>query len=404
MKPAIIHLNIVGFMAGVASSLDKTLQGRPFVIIGTKGGRAIALDASPEAVKAGVFPDMTLSIAEKKITDLVTIPPNPEAYRRCNLAIESISSRYAPVYQSDTKGNWYLDITGTEGLFGPPVDCASRVIKEILEDTGLYPATAAASNKLLGKVATRTIRPTGLIHIREGDEAIFLSHQDINLLPGIGPSLKKTIAVTGFKEIGELASLSSSEALSLFGKQGVILRDMARGIDDSHVLQTGEEGTIEKRLTFERDVIDLEVLRGAIGYLGENAGLDMRRDKLGAGAIGLYVVYADGMEVYWEERFKRLIVLDEEIAKEAQKIFLKVTERRIRIRALAIALKKLKPLTWEPELFIPVEDDKERKVQAAADKVRNKYGVNAVTKGLVLAGSKASSPYPLKTLTYKKAL
>jgi DNA polymerase-4 len=220
---------------------------------------------------------MALALAERKATDLVTVDPDPAAYRNCSLAVEKIASRYAPAFQSDTRGNWYLDITGTTGLFGTPVDCASRVLKEIALDTGLYPAAATAGNKLVGKVATRTIRPTGLIHIRQGDEAVFLAHQDIRLLPGLGPSLLRTLAATGFREIGELAVLGDGEALALFGRRGLMLRDTARGMDDSRVFHTADgegPGPIERWLDFEEDVIDFEVIRGALAYLTENAGAD----------------------------------------------------------------------------------------------------------------------------------
>jgi DNA polymerase-4 len=221
------------------------------------------------------------------------------------------------------------------------VDCASRVLKEILADTGLCPATAAAGNKLMGKVATRTIRPTGLIHIRRGDEAAFLAHQDIRLLPGLGPSLLRTIAATGFREIGELAALGDGETLALFGRRGLLLRDTARGLDDSRVLHAGDgngPGPIERRLDFEEDVIEFEVIRGALGYLAENAGIAMRREKLGAGKILLMASYADGVMEQGEERGKRLLILDREIGEAAERLYKWIVKRRIRIRDLTLSL------------------------------------------------------------------
>jgi nucleotidyltransferase/DNA polymerase involved in DNA repair len=73
----------------------------------------VAADVSPEAIQAGVVPGMALALAERKATDLVTVDPDPAAYRNCSLAVEKIASRYTPAFQSDTRGNWYLDITGT---------------------------------------------------------------------------------------------------------------------------------------------------------------------------------------------------------------------------------------------------------------------------------------------------
>jgi DNA polymerase-4 len=259
-------------------------------------------------------------------------------------------------------------------------------LKDVYEDTGLYPATAAAVNKLVGKVATRVIRPSGLIAIRGGEEAGFPAHQDIRLLPGLGASLLRTMAVTGFREVGELAGLTDGEALALFGKRGRLLRDTARGIDDNPVYSGNKERNIEKRLDFEQDVIDFEVIRGGLEYLAENAGLDMRRDRLGAALVGLRVVYADGVEAGGEERGKRLFVLDRDIGAGAERLYRRIVTRRIRIRSMVLTLGGLKPLGWEPDLFVPEGEEKLRRVQEAADRVRGRYGVNAVTKGMVLAG------------------
>jgi DNA polymerase-4 len=121
--------------------------------------------------------------------------------------LEKIASMYAPAFENDTNGNLYLDLTGTTGLFGPPADCTSRILREIFEKTGIRPAAAVAENKLVCKAASRVIRPVGLIQIQYGTETAFLAHQDIRLLPGIGPKLLRTAEVTGIREIGEIASL-----------------------------------------------------------------------------------------------------------------------------------------------------------------------------------------------------
>jgi DNA polymerase-4 len=310
--------------------------------------------------------------------------------------------RYSPVFQNDSRENWYLDITGTAGLFGVPADCASRILKEVLTDTGLCPATAAAGNKLVGKVATRAIRLMGLIRIRQGDEAAFLARQDIRLLPGLGPSLLRTIAAAGFWEIGELAALRDGEALALFGRRGLLLQNTAQGMDDSRVLHT-EGGKspepIEWRLEFEEAAIDFKIIRGALEYLAENAGIAMRREKLGAGKLSLGAAYADGIVEQGEERRKRLLILDREIGEAAERVYTRTVNRRIRIRGLTLTLGDLRPLGWEPDLFVPEGEDRRRRIQGAADMVKTRYGVHALTTGLVLTASKrgaglalASSP------------
>jgi len=97
---------------------------------------------------------MAQAAAEKLVSDLIVLPPDFAAYTAMNKEIERVVSMYAPAWENDCSGNLYLDITGTAGLFGPPADCSSRILREIGERTELKPAAAVACNKLVSKVVT----------------------------------------------------------------------------------------------------------------------------------------------------------------------------------------------------------------------------------------------------------
>ena len=376
----------MGFKAAVAAAKDKSLLGRPYVVVGATGSRSLTMDCSPEAIKQGVTPGMALSAAEKRIKDLVILPIDFPAYELMNSELERIASQYAPVWENDQAGNLYLDITGTTGLFGPPVDCSTRILRDIFEQAIIRPAAAVACNKLVSKVATRTIRPTGLIQVQNGTEAEFLAHQDIRILPGMGAGLLRTAAITGIREIGEVAALSVNEAFSIFGKQGPLLRNMAQGIDSSRVEARRMERRITQQADFNEDIIDSIVIRGAIEALAEQGGLIMRRDKLGATIISLLVLYADGVKVKGKEKLQRPCVLDRDIAATAERIYNKIASRRLRIRSLGLSLEGLVLLGYEPDLFEP--ETANCKLQEAIDKIQNRYGAGKITRGLVLLASK----------------
>ncbi|MDR0472380.1 MAG: DNA polymerase [Treponema sp.] len=385
---SIVHLNIVGFKAAVAAVKDNSLRGRPYVIAGATGGRSLALDCSPEAIREGITPGMALAVAERRVKGLMGLPPDVPAYEIMNKEIERVASLYAPGWENDRAGNLYLDITGTTGLFGPPSDCSSRILREMIDHAELRPAAAVACNKLVSKVATRTIRPTGLIQIQNGTEAEFMCHQDIRILPGMGPGLLRTAEITGIREIGEVAALSVTEAQAIFGKQGPLLRSMAQGIDGSRVEEQSGERRITQQADFDEDVVDETAIRGAIEALAENGGLIMRRDKLGATNISLVAVYADGVRTEGREKLRRPCVLDSDIASIAEKIFNKAAVRRIRIRSLGLCLEGLTPLGYEPDLFELETETANRKLQEAIDKIQNRYGVSKISRGQVLAASK----------------
>jgi DNA polymerase-4 len=356
------------------------------VIAGGTGGRAVAWDVSPEAIRQQIKPGMALSAVQRLVKDLTVLAPNPAAYQKANKAIETVISRFAPAWQNDGCGNLYLDITGTRNLFGPPTDCICHIQNEIIDSLGIGAAAAAATNKLVSKVASRAIRPVGLIEVRPGNESAFLAHQNIALLPGMGPSLMRTVAVTGFKEIGEIAALADGEAAALFGKQGIALRDSALGIDNSPVAGMGQK-RIEKKADFSEDVIDEEIILGALASLVEYGGLEMRRDRLGASTVSLATIYNDGVEVCGKEKRKRLFVLDKDILAAANRIFQKSANRRIRVSSICLSLEDMAPLGYEPDLFEMLNETKEIRLQEAIDLIQGRYGAGAVMRGIVLAAS-----------------
>jgi len=386
-EQAIVHLNVIGFKAAVAAAKDNALRGRPLVIAGTAGGRAVALDCSREAVNGGITPGMTLADAEKLVKNLIVLPPDFAAYSAMNTEIEKVISAYAPAWENDCSGNLYLDITGTAGLFGAPADCSSRILREIGERTDLKPAAAVACNKLVSKVATRTIRPAGLIQIQRGTEADFLSRQDVRLLPGMGPGLLRTAAVTGIREIGEIAALSVNQVVSLFGKRGAALRDMALGIDNSGVTRGNAERRINARADFEEDVLDLSVIRGAIEALAEHCGFAMRRDRFGTTVIRLSAAYSDGVNVEKTEKVRRPRVLDRDISAVGESLYRNIASRRIRIRSVGLSLEGLTRLGYEPDLFDIEAETANKNLQEAVDRIQNKFGEGKITRGLVLAAS-----------------
>ena len=386
MERAIAHLNIVGFRAAVASLREPNLRGRPYVIAGGSGGRSVVWDLSPEALRQNIRPGMALAQANRMVRDLITVEPDPAGYGSVNRALESIIARYAPLWQNDGAGNIYLDITGTRRIFGSPADCVCHIQNEITEDVRIGAAAARAANKLVSKVASRAIRPEGFIEVRSGDEEAFLCHQNIALLPGLGPSLIKTIEVTGFREAGELAALTDGEAAALFGKKGTLLRDAARGIDNAPVL-TGRDRAIEKQADFAEDVIDETIIRGALAALTDDAGLQMRREKFGARFLSVTVTYSDGIEEKAFEKRKHLLVLDSEIMAAAEKLYKKAVTRRIRIRSIRLSLEDLLPLGYEPDLFEPCAPAGKRRLQEAVDSLQTRYGIGTVTRGIVLAAS-----------------
>ncbi len=387
-RASVVHLNVVDFQASIAAAKDRSLADKAFVVSGSAAARAVVLDVSRRAREEGLRQGMPLDAARRRVRDLLVLPADPLACGLADAAMERIAARYAPIVQNDSGGHFYLDLAGTSRLFGPYIDSAVRIRNEIRESLGFEPAAAVASNRLVAKVATRSIRPAGIACIREGDEASFLASQDAALLPGVGPAVSRVLSVAGLREIGALAALSDAEARSLFGARGVALRDAALGIDRSPVENGGlEERTVRRRLDFASDVMEWSVVRGALVALVEDAALELRRSLLAAGRVGVAVVYSDGVRKEAAERSKTPLLLDAELIGAAEKAYVRAADRRVRVRSLALLLSALAPAVREPDLFVPEGPSRLEKLQGSVDALRGRFGVASVTRAVALAAS-----------------
>jgi DNA polymerase-4 len=387
----VVHLNVIDFAAALAAVRDHCLADRAFVIAGSgaygaAGGRAVVLGLSSRAREEGLAAGMSLAEARRRVVDLVVVPPDPAACARACEEMDRLAARYSPLVQNDSGGHLYLDLAGTSRLFGPHIDCAVHLRNEIVETLGIEPTVAIARNKLVAKVATRSIRPSGIAGIRPGDEASFLAPQDALLLPGVGPSIARLLSVTGIREIGELAALSKAELLSLFGRRGLELRDAALGLDESPVAPGAlSERLVDRRLEFVEDMLEAPLVRGALISLVEDAGLELRKSLLAASRLRIALRFADGVLSRAEERSRAPLVLDAELIAAADRAFARAATRRVRLRAIELELAGLAPARREPDLFIPEGPTRLERLQEAVDASRKRFGPASVTRASAIA-------------------
>ncbi len=390
-RASVVHLNVVGFPSAVAAARDPAIADRPFVVAGKAAARAVVLDVSRRAVEAGLERGMPLAAAERRVRDLLVLPPDPASCAAANAAMERIAARYAPIVQNDAGGHLYLDLAGTTRLFGAHIDVAVRIKNEIVEAVGVTPALGVARNKLVAKIATRSIRPEGIALIRAGEETAFLDTQSALILPGVGAAVARALSVVGLFSIGEIAALSDSEALAFLGKRGLALRDAARGVDAAPVVQGRlAERVIRRRLEFAGDVLDASVIRGGLVAAAEDAGLELRKALLAASRVRVSVSYADGVRTEAEVRAGSPLALDSELIAAASRAYAKAGERRVRVRGLSCFLSGLSPAGRELDLFIPEASLRQERIQAAVDAARRRYGPSAVTRAVSLS---ATAPY-----------
>ena len=186
MDRSIIHLNVADFAVAVERAVDCRLKDRPVIIAPEGGARTAVYDMSEEAYLAGIRKGMRLRRAICLCKDAEVLPPHPDRYERAMRSLLQRALPYSPLIEiGDADGHLFLDATGTCRLFGPPLDVAWRMRRQVKNDLGLDPIWSVASNKLVAKVATRLVKPDGECMVAAGEEKSFLAPLPVGLVsPG----------------------------------------------------------------------------------------------------------------------------------------------------------------------------------------------------------------------------
>lgn len=380
MNREIVHINVSHFMTAVEETIEPRLHGRP-TVVATGAERSVIFDVSECAFLAGLRKGMFLRDARRLLRDFTIIEPKPLLYVKAQQALFETMTQFSPLIEQQERGHIFIDTTGTKRLFGPPSDLAARIRREVKRRLSLSPSTGHAANKLVAKVATRVVKPEGFASIPHGGEASFLSPQEVEILPGVGPKIAKSLNALGVDTLGILAGLTDYQITSVLGKNGTRLRLLAAGIDDTPVISGTHGPVIRIEQPFPEDSSDPDELSRRLFDAIEEGGLQVRLMNRGVCAMKLEIWYADGLSAAGSDQFVTPLVTDHALFAKAILNAGRIHTRRVRIKQLAITLSKLSGSVRQLDLFMPPEIEKEQRLQTALDTIRRKYDLHAVRYG-----------------------
>lgn len=385
MDRAIIHLNVADFAVAVERTIDRRLEGRPVIIAPQRAVRAAVYDMSEEAYRAGVRKGMPLPQAARRCRDARWLPPRPDRYEQAMRALLERALPYSPrIEAGDSDGHLFIDATGTGRLFGPPVDQAWRLQRQIRADLGLAPIWSLAANKLVAKVATRLVKPEGEYIVAAGEEQPFLAPLPLGLVPGIERDDLGRLREFNFTRVGEVADLHLAELQVPFGRRAISLYEAVRGIDPSPVLPVGETlPTVAADEEFPTDTNEADLLLAALYRLVERVGAELRRRRRAARRTAVFLDYADGVRCIRQTVARPASANDITLFATARKAFFLAWARRVRVRHLRLVCDRLVFPPAQLELF-PAEQrrhDRREGLIDTLDAVRRRFGREALRVG-----------------------
>ena len=250
----IIHADMDAFYASVEQRDDPQLRGKP-VIVAWKGNRSVVCAASYEARAFGARSAMPAVRAERLCPTAIFVAPDFTRYRAVSKHVREIFKRHTDLIEPLSLDEAYLDVTENKtGL--PTATLVARTIREqIRQELNLTASAGVAPNKFLAKLASDWKKPDGLFVIQPDEVDAFLLPLPVGRLPGVGKVTEEKLTKLGIKTVGELRSLDLAKLEPEFGRYGVRLYELARGVDEHQVVPDRPTKSISVEDTFQQDVL-----------------------------------------------------------------------------------------------------------------------------------------------------
>jgi DNA polymerase-4 len=273
----IVHVDMDAFYASVEQRDDPQLRGRP-VVVAWKGHRSVVCAASYEARKFGVRSAMPAISAERLCPDAIFVPPDFVRYKAASRAARDIFQRYTDLIEPLSLDEAYLDVTENKAGLSTATRVARAIREQILDELHLTASAGVAPNKFLAKIASDWRKPDGLFVIQPEEVETFLIPLPVGRIPGVGKVTEKRLEEIGVKTVGSLRLLESATLEERFGRYGMRLYELARGIDHNPVVSDRPTKSISAEDTFEKDIL-LEEMEPMIRRLAEKVWAASRRES-----------------------------------------------------------------------------------------------------------------------------
>ncbi len=362
------------FYASVEQADNSEYQGRPVIIGASPGHRGVVAACSYEARKFGVHSAMPISHAYSMCRDGIYLPVRMSRYQEVSRQIMAAFNDFTPDVIQISVDEAFLNMTGTEKLFGTPEETAHKIKARIKKDTNLNISVGIAHNKFLAKLASEYKKPDGLYIVQKGKEIEFIDTLKLGDLWGLGKKTLERLEKINITTPAKLRNKEQSELKDLLGSSsGEFLYKIVRGIDPG--MYTGEikNRSLSNEITFGEDTTDAEVLNLTLLELSYKVMFRVLEDNEKGRTVQLKLRYSDFTTITVRETHNSPINSAEELFSIANKLLNKKWKKSEAIRLIGLGLSSLENINTpgQIELF---EDNYEqsKKVEQVALAIRKK--------------------------------
>jgi DNA polymerase-4 len=379
----ILHVDQDAFYASIEERDRPELVGKPVIVGGTPEKRGVVSAANYVARKYGVHSAMPAVTAHRLCPQGVFLPPRIDYYAEVSSQIRTIFERFTPLVEPLSLDEAFLDVTGSEHLFGPAIEIGRQIKQTIRQELRLVASVGVAPNKFLAKIASDLKKPDALVVVESDKVQEFLDPLPVERLWGVGKQSSKVFERLGIRTIGQLRQWPLDVLQSRFGSNGEYLWQLAHGIDDRPVVPEREAKSISHETTFEQDISELAVLRSWLLELTEQVGWRLRRHGLRGRTVQLKVRFADFSLITRSQTLVEPTDITQELWNAADEMLChKLPIGHLPVRLLGMGVSSIDDSGVVQGLLFDQEDRKRQsRLDTVADQLKYRFGTEALRRG-----------------------
>jgi DNA polymerase-4 len=382
----IFHVDLDAFYASVERIDNPELQGKAVIVGALPGHRGVVSSCSYEARKFGVRSAMPVSQALRRCPTGIFVPARMGRYLEVSQTVMGILESFTPEFRQISIDEAFMDMSGTERLYGPPVDAGNRIKDEVRNQTGLNLSIGIAANHYLAKLASEFCKPDGLHFVQPKQEIPFLDRLALGKLWGVGEKTRERLSELNITSIQALRDVPLDILCSMMGEaSGRYLYKACRGEDPGVFLSTAKSHSISSETTFERDVKNADTLKRNLLELAEQVMHRLLVAGLRTNTVVLKLRFFDFATTTARKTVKHWITSSDEIYRLAVDLLNQRWNGSTPVRLIGVGTANVVSpgQAVQGELFTE-ELDKRRKVEEAITRLRQKMKGIKLTKASLI--------------------
>ncbi len=378
---SILHVDMDAFFAAVEQLDNPALRGKA-ILIGSDRPRSVVTTASYEARPYDCRSAQPMAQARRLCPHALVIPPRFWRYREISDRMFAILESFTPLVQPVSIDEAFLDVTGSERLFGSAEDIARRIRRRVKEELNLTVSVGVAPNRFLAKLASDMNKPDGLTVVPSDNLTAWLAPLPISRIWGVGPRTVARLGQFGIRTVRDLQKLGPEELRRHFGNDADHYRRLAIGLDDRPVTPDSQAKSIGQEQTFETDLLDLDDLRDILLGQVEQVARRLRRYGLQARTITLKIRDGQFNTITRSNTLENATDSTKAMWDCTRAILEAWAGRQFRpVRLLGMSATQFSRGEGQLPLFIAEDQQKQRKLDRALDSITTKFGAASIHRG-----------------------